>query len=335
MNITRIIQKFIINVRYAFRPKKPVLFFRLICFLFKIQILKKKVLRYVDFAVDYACNMNCEHCFAVSLKKPNAEKLAFADYERIINQSMKLGAVNFSIQGGEPLIYPHLNEFIKICKPGRNIISVTTNALALTKDKISELKKLGVDIFTISLDSGIPEEHDSFRKCKGSFCKTVEAIKEALRQGLHVTIGATVYHQNVKSEGIKKLCELAAQLKCVLCFNLGTPIGNWQSNGDIILTGGDLKYLRELVKSSAYFRTDFEANAGGYGCGAVKEILYLNPYGDVFACPFIHIPLGNAKLQSISEIRKKALENPYYKNYYPKCLCAEDLEFMEKYVSGK
>ena len=79
------------------------------------------------------------------------------------------------------------------------------------------------------------------------------------------------------------------------------------------MTVDDLDYIRKLTEESPYIRTDFEANFRHIGCGAVKEILYLTPYGDVYACPFIHRSLGDAREESIKEIRDRALENKYYK----------------------
>ena len=333
MNFKRFFEKFWISFRYAFRPHKPLLTIRLVFLLIKVYFFGIKPLRYVDFAVDYKCNLNCTHCFAKSLEKENKDRLTIEDYKRVVRESMALGAVNFSFQGGEPLIYKDLEKIIKACQPERNLISVTTNGLLLTPEKLKELRTWGVDILTVSLDSAIPEEHDEFRKSKGAFEQTLCGIREAIKQGFHITIGSTVYHGNIRSEGILKLCDLAIKLKCVLCFNLGVPVGNWANQDEILLTEDDFEYLNSLVKKSTYIRTDLEANIAGYGCGAIKEILYVTPYGDVFACPFIHISFGNVKEHSVTVIRRKGLDCKYFKNYYPRCLCAADREFINNYLS--
>ena len=74
-------------------------------------------------------------------------------------------------------------------------------------------------------------------------------------------------------------------------------------------------------------------NGSRHGCGAVKEILYLTPYGDVLPCPFLHISLGNALEESVKVIRQRALQNPYFAVYYQKCLASTDEEFIERYLS--
>ncbi|MBU0951918.1 MAG: radical SAM protein [Elusimicrobia bacterium] len=322
------------NFKYAFRPHKPRLFFRLASALAKSKIFHKPPLRYVDFAIDFDCNLRCNHCFATALKKSGKKQMAPEDYSRVAEECMKLGTVNFSFQGGEPLMFKNLPAIIKSCKPDRNVISVTTNGTLLNKDKIQQLKEIGVDILTISLDSSIAKEHDAFRGMAGAFEKTISGIKTALKEGLNVTLGTVVTHQTLKSEGINGIIKLALELKLNLNLILPVPIGRWHNNQEIALNEEDLNYIDALTKKHApYVRTDFQANLGEFGCGAAKEILYLTPYGDVLVCPFIHISFGNIFEDSIETIRKRALQNPYLSYYHQKCLASTDKEFIEKYLN--
>lgn len=323
--------KYLLNFRYAFRPGKPFLVLRLVITYLGIIFLRRKPLRYVDLAIGYACNLKCEHCFATALEKKGRKEITPIEYHEIVKQAMKLGAVNFSFQGGEPTMYSTLLDFIKNTYPERNLISVTTNAALLDEEKILKLKKAGVDILTISLDSAVPEEHDRFRGAKGTFEKTMNTIKLALKNGLNVTLGAVVSHQNVRSKGLIDLIKLAHRLNVVICLALATPIGEWENNEDIILTDGDRDYLYAMVKKYPLLRTDFQANFIHWGCGAIKEILYITPYGDVLPCPFIHCSVGNVFEENLKDIRNNALQNPYFDHYHHLCLAAEDKEFMEKY----
>jgi len=196
------------------------------------------------------------------------------------------------------------------------------------------LRQWGVDILTISLDSGIPNEHNRFRNAPpGSFETILLGIKTALKEGLHVTLGTVVTHQTLKSQGVTDLIKLTHKLKTLLYFILPVPAGRWLCQEEMLLTPEDLSYIDRLIRESPYLRTDFQANLGGYGCGAVKEILYLTPYGDVLPCPFLHISLGNIFHESLTAIRNRALQNPYFKGYHQKCLASTDQEFIQRYLS--
>jgi len=285
-----------------------------------IILFKRQPLRYVDLAIGFDCNLRCKHCFATGLVEKGRRAMTPAEWSGIAGQAMRLGAVNFSFQGGEPLIYPELEDFIKSARPHLNLISVTTNGSLLSDKNIEKLKQWGVDVLTVSLDSGIPEEHDEFRGRKGLYAQTLEGIERALKHGLNVTIGTVVTPKNLHSDGIKKLIETSRRLKVILMLIPGIPVGMWKNNNEVLLSKDDLAYLDELVLGNMYVRTDFYANYFRHGCGAVKEILYLNPYADVFACPFIHQKLGNGLSEPLGVIRERALKNPYFRDYYQGCV---------------
>lgn len=331
--LTQSAAEFQMNFRYAFRPHKPRLLIRLAGAVLKSAVLRRPPLRYVDFAVDFDCNLRCQHCFATSLLSPERRRMTVSDYERVARACMDMGTVNFSFQGGEPLLFDGLEAIIHACQPERNLISVTTNGTLVTPDKAKQLKNMGVDILTVSLDSANAAEHDSFRGVKGTFDKTLAGIRAALSHGLNVTLGAVVTHETLQSEGIRGLVRLAEELRVLMYFILPVRAGKWIDHKEIMLTADDLAYINRMTRQSSFLRTDFQANLGPYGCGAVKEILYLTPYGDVLACPFMHISLGNIFEEPVSQIRARALKKPYFANYHQSCLVSTDADFIATYLS--
>jgi len=326
-------REFLLNLRYAFRPRKPLLLMRLAEAVLRSMVLRQMRLRYVDFAVDFACNLRCAHCFATALQNDRRPRMSPADYRRVAEQAMALGAVNFSFQGGEPLLFADLDAVIGACAPERNLISVTTNGTLLTLENLRRLRQTGVDILTVSLDSAVAEEHDRFRGAKGAFAKALAGIKQAQAMGFCVTLGTVVTHQNLRTPGIAALARLAQELRCLLYFILPVAAGRWTQEREMSLTPDDLALLETWTRSSPYLRTDFQANLYSYGCGAAKEILYLTPYGDVLVCPFIHIAFGNILHEPLAAIRQRALAIPYFAHYHKKCLAASDGEFISRHLS--
>ena len=322
--------------KYAIHLRKPLLTLKLIRNMILVYLFRRPLLRYVDFAVDFPCNLKCKHCFATAFQKSERQekKLSPEDYRKIAAQCRKLGAISFSFQGGEPFLFlDKLEEFIRVCRPSGSLISVTTNGTLCTRENVERLKRVGVDIFTISIDSLIPEEHDAFRGVPDSLNKTLQSVDLALEAGIRVTIGTTVSHQNIRSEGLRKVMEFARRKKCLLIFAMAAAAGEWQNQEDIFLTEDDIKLIDIYCRENPYVHTDLEGNYLHYGCGAMKEIIYLTPYGDVLSCPFLHISFGKAPGESIQTIRERGLHNPYLKVYWPRCLAAADPEFREKVLS--
>ncbi len=238
---------------------------------------------------------------------------------------MSLGAVNFSFQGGEPLLYPDLKDYIKAAQPHRNLISVTTNGTLLTYKKAKELKSWGVDILTLSMD---PFREPQWR-----------AINIALGAGLKVTLATVVTHEdfdyiNVTGKTLlADLIQYASKNKIILMLIFAVPMGQWQGRSDIMLTPSDVSYVRNLCKKNPYIRTDFQANYIHEGCGAAKEILYINPYGDMFACPFLPISFGNVRFKAVKKIREKMLCLPMFQKYQKTCIAGEGNGLWGKFSS--
>ncbi|MBF0426213.1 MAG: radical SAM protein [Magnetococcales bacterium] len=346
--------KYLLNFRYAVRMGKPLLILRLIKTFLGILLLRRRPLRYVDLAIGYSCNLKCEHCFATALEDgrmrrgvPIAQignprkmqptgsrgrrRLTPTEYAAIAQQAMDLGAVNFSFQGGEPTLYPELPEYIRAVRPERNVVSVTTNGTLLDREKILALRSLGVDILTISLDSADPAIHDAFRGVKGTFDKTLNTIRTALELGLRVTVGAVVTPTSLRTPELQRLIDLVTGMEVILFLALAAPVGEWQENEAIFFTADDRAFLDALTARNSLVRTDFEANFVHYGCGAVKEILYITPFGDVLPCPFLHTALGNLFEEPLQAIRDRALKNPYFADYGPLCLAAEDQAYLARH----
>src|SRR4030043_179612 len=123
-SIKRKISIYWINFQYATHSRKIILICRLIKTFFFIYILKRQPLRYVDLAIDYTCNLKCSHCFATALRNgKEGRRLSIQDYRKIARDCMKLGAVNFSFQCGEPLLFADLFDIIKAFQPSKNRVS--------------------------------------------------------------------------------------------------------------------------------------------------------------------------------------------------------------------
>ena len=101
------------------------------------QYISAKYLPYLEFHVADHCNLNCKACehYSGLVKEPrftNLEKFT-RDFERLHELIDDLGMIR--ILGGEPLLNPELNEYIKLSRrlyPQANI-RVVTNALLLPK----------------------------------------------------------------------------------------------------------------------------------------------------------------------------------------------------------
>jgi len=336
MTLHRKINEIFIRLKYAAKLNKPLLLVRIAKIYWDSKVHGITPLKYLDIAFDYRCNLRCQHCFARVFENPQGKrKLDVSDYVNVVEQAMKLGCVDLDFQGGEPLIadnYKFLKEILRAIPVDRNLISITTNGTNLTKEVAEELKELGVDNIFISIDSGLAEEHDKFRGVQGTWEKAIKGIDNALGAGLTVAINTTLVHKSIFSEGFRRLVDLIEEKRIFVNTIFPVPVGRWKDNTNVILHGADYEELKRLRNEHPLLRRDVDNNIVRWGCCAVKEALYITPYGDTLACPFIHISLGNVQEEPLKNIREVGMRVRYFDHYHQECLCGEDRDFMKKYA---
>jgi pyruvate-formate lyase-activating enzyme len=137
------------------------------------------------------CNIHCEGCYRQhmtghkTLEQLKEEVLFFIKWRN---------PDNFSIAGGEPLIYPHIIELVAfIAQQGVKPV-ILSNGVALNPKLLHELKQAGLAGFTMHVDS-----HQNRPNWKNK----TEAEHNALRQqiadmvaaegGLYLVFNSTVY----------------------------------------------------------------------------------------------------------------------------------------------
>ncbi|MFQ5788528.1 MAG: radical SAM protein, partial [Thermodesulfobacteriota bacterium] len=231
---------FIQKIRYGSNFNKPYYMLKLAGNVLRSKYLGQTPLRGVDFAVSYSCNLECKHCFNDTLLK-GEKKMELNDYARVIKESIKLGAISFAFQGGEILLLKGFEDVLRLVDPKRCSLSITTNGSLLSNDMVKKLKDIGVNTVTISLDSGLAEEHDRFRGKNGSFASATQGIERLLQYGIKVVINSTITPAFLRSEGFHKLLKFSKNKKLLINTIFAAPSGRWSNNDKIVLKEGDIK----------------------------------------------------------------------------------------------
>lgn len=125
------------------------------------------------------CNLNCLHCFR---SDTNQDDMLLSVAKKIVRESHALNFSNVSLTGGEPALYPHLEELITyISKSTSMTYSVMTNGLNINA-LIEVIKKhrarftlLGISMddlpgsdHTIRQRSLLPSYKEIFQACRES-----------------------------------------------------------------------------------------------------------------------------------------------------------------------
>jgi MoaA/NifB/PqqE/SkfB family radical SAM enzyme len=295
--------------------------------------------RGIDFNYDNRCNFRCEHCFTRSaLREHRVSRIPLDKVAQIADQADELGIFEFDMQGGELLINPEqLFGFIAAIRPERFYLYLTTNGYLLDLPMAHRLAEAGVDRVSVSVDSLDETVHDKFRGRKGACRRALAALRNVQAAGMTPYLNITVGHYNARSEDVAKLCEFSRSEGYTTLLNVAVPSGCWQHRHEVMIDDGDRRHLGELRKKHGNIIRDtwnaFDRSGEGIlGCNAVNRT-YITPLGDVLACPYMHIKIGNVYEQSLGEIVEFGFSIPEFREHSPVCLAGEDRDFVERYMT--
>lgn len=296
--------------------------------------------RDIIFNYDNRCNFKCKHCFTnapLPAKMKDAERITVADIKRVCDEADALGVYEIDFQGGEPMLYPNLFEMIEAADPERFHIYITSNGYLIDKAAAEKLAETGITKVTISIDGFNAEENDEFRGVKGAYERALAALGHVRDAGMQAVINYTITHDNAQDPRLDAFCRFAKSNRYQIAFNFATPSGLWHGNTGVMATPNDNAHIMALRGKyrNCLFRdlwnpTDPEQQQV-CGCPSVN-ISYINPFGDVLPCPYIHIKIGNVKRQALKDIYAYGFSIKYFRRYNALCLSGENKEFVEKFL---
>jgi len=321
------------NNHFRFWKKTPRVVLRIISGIIKTNLFKIPRLRVVEIAVDFACNGKCIYCSAAKMYQPFKElnRLSVEEYREIGKTLDKLGVVGIVITGGEPFLRKDLTEIITALNPHNKIISVVTNSLIVTKNRLQELADAGLNAIECSLDSLNPNENDKSRGVKGHFDKVMQVIKDAKQVGLNICLSPCLTHQNIGK--FEELIKFAKAQDAFILLSLAGDVGRWSAKENVVLNNRDWKLMETYRKKYRIIRNDFSTNfILKEGCPAGREKLYISAYGDVIPCSFTQISFGNLRKEPLEKIWIRMRNFPPYTKYFPYCRRTKDQKFARTYL---
>lgn len=300
----------------------------------------KRSLRSLEVAVTYRCNSGCEQCscrLSFDKERERNEKLTLDEFKKAIDQAVELGAFQFSINGGEPMleegIVYELIRYIK--KHHKRLVMLCTNGTLLNKGKIAKLRDCGLDGIKMGFDSAFEAFHDKNR-VKGSYKKILENIDQCKKNNIRVSLNTILTNEKVQGDDIIYTFLLARKLGCLLQITPCCLTGAFKNRLDQMLTEEAKLYFFWLLSKSWNNRSDMYSSLTAIKCPAAREKIGLQPYGDVVSCPLIQLRYGNIREKSLREIQNEMLKNPYYHLKKTQgCLPAMSESFIKEYLMDK
>ena len=159
------------------------------------------------------CNFRCVYCMDPDFRyMPKQELLAFEEFVALVRVCVSLGITKLRLTGGEPTLYPRLDELIReISRLPINDLAMTTNGSMMDHRRANEWKQLGLDRLTFSLDSVHPQRMHEMTRSRTSLETVMRSIDAAHRVGLGPIKVNAVVIRGVNDDEVADLADFARE----------------------------------------------------------------------------------------------------------------------------
>jgi len=241
------------------------------------------------------CNFHCPYCRSVGgPDKPWEEAAAVVK----LWASQGLYAIRFS--GGEPLMYPKLNDLVALAKKeGIQKIAISTNG-SFPLDRYRKLIDLGVNDFSISLDACCAEDGDFMAGgIKGAFNRVVANIRD-LSKLTYITVGIVLTTKNANTVGeiIKFADSLGVQdIRVIPAAQAGDKLKQIKIDEELLQKYPILRYRIKNLRNNRPVRGLRPWNS--HKCGLVLDDMAVCE-GEHFPC-IIYLREGGKAIGKITD----------------------------------
>ncbi len=265
----------------------------------------------VGLELTTGCNLRCVHCWQG--EKANSKILKFNEIKVIFKRLAELGVASLRITGGEPMIHPNFWEIMNEATRYSFSIVLRTNGTLIDEMVAHRLHNYPIIFIELSIDGFTSQDHDGFRRKKGSLQKTLLALDLLIKNGVKTRVKTVMNRKNIENllDLGKILARDHADIEVWSLVDL-VPLGNTASYfrelmprpSDIIKAmkslGEWLKLagIRFKVTGSAFqlVTEPMEAirlnRSLMYPCGYRKGYLYICADGSVKKCAWLNDCLG-------------------------------------------
>ncbi len=275
----------------------------------------------MDLALTYLCNNHCYHCY--NDPDRSFSPLNISQWKEVLDKMVEIGIPHIVFTGGEPTLYPGLEELISYATDKGLITGLNTNGRRLNDNSfVQRLIDSGLDHVQITLESFHSDIHNRIVQNQSAWQETIAGLKNALAKNLFVMTNTTLLRDNTPTliDTLEYLAELGVPtvgINALIYSGRGKRVENALSDDEV---SPILKMAQDYVRGSgqkliwytptAYCHFDpMSLNLGIKGCTAAFYNMCIEPNGSVIPCQSYYISVGNILMDDWNKIWNHPLCN--------------------------
>jgi MoaA/NifB/PqqE/SkfB family radical SAM enzyme len=226
------------------------------------------------------CNLSCGYC---SEYDNFSDPVPSEDLKARIDALHRLGAMNITMLGGEPLMHPDIAELVRYAGRKSNV-SVVTNGFLLRNGVIEALNDAGLNNLTVSVDTLNADPKRYIQKSFRSLKTRLERLRNLAKFDVHVTAVLCESSKDDFRQLVKEIEEFGFRMSVNLIHN---------HKGYIAIKGEPyLDLYEEFYRDGKPFTfIDYEygkkllqGEEPTWKCRAGARYMYIDEHGNVELC---------------------------------------------------
>lgn len=291
----------------------------------------------VNFELTHRCNLRCIHCYlpkrprvsteekgmtgnstekkslvppatpCSSLIPPEiSEELTTEEVKNILDQLAEAGSLWLVFTGGEIFLREDFFEIAEYARKKKFCLTLFTNGTLLDLDKIKRLSILALYSVQISLYGASSETHDYITRVKGSFAKTIQAVKWLKKENIKVVLKTVLMKKNFAE--YQEIIHLNKKLGTLWQMDPWITPKNDRGKGPLQLRINRGNLQKILMDEDYFPKEKFEPQEEKrFLCSAGKNLVAISPYGEVYPCLMWLVKVGNLREKKFSEIWQESV----------------------------
>jgi pyrroloquinoline quinone biosynthesis protein E len=248
--------------------------------------------------VTHRCPLHCPYCSNPLQLAPSRGELTTADWKRVLAEAADLGVLHVGFSGGEPLQRPDLAELVAAARDSGLYSNLITSSLGLSRQRIEELKRAGLDSIQISFQS---DEETLADRIAGTsaHAKKLQAARLVREFDFPLTINTVLHRGNIHR--LEQIISLAESLGAERLELANTQYYGWafKNRGALLPSREQIERAVEIASAAKkrllgkmellfvvpdYYSDRPKPCMNGWG----QKHLTVNPTGEVLPCPTAH-----------------------------------------------
>lgn len=200
--------------------------------------------------VTHRCPLACPYCSnPIDLVRASRE-IGADDWGRVFRQAADLGVLQVHISGGEPGARRDLAQIVGHARDAGLYVNLITSGIGITRDRLIELDRAGVDHVQLSLQGIRPDMADRISGHPGSWDKKMAFSDWVTEIGFPLTINAVVHRQNM--ERLPEMIDLAERLGARRIEVATVQFHGWadRNRGALMPTREQAEFARQVVNAA-------------------------------------------------------------------------------------